>query len=89
MVTLIIEDDETLGEPWVELSGLPDTGVSKAPLSDILEEDLSQMIGRAKRKTLADDDDLEEDIRQVVRKSAQDEIGKRPEVTVVISRLSA
>ena len=32
---------------------------------------------------------LEKELRQVVRKSAQDEIGKKPEVTVVISRLSA
>lgn len=89
LVTLIIEGDEPLGEPWVELSGLPETGASNAPLTDVLEEDLSQMIGRAKRKTLAKDKDLEEDIRQVVRKSAKDEIGKKPEVTVVISRLSA
>ncbi|MGI9391241.1 MAG: ribonuclease J, partial [Boseongicola sp.] len=46
LVTLIIEDNEPLGEPWVELSGLPETGTSNAPLSDILEHDLSQMIGR-------------------------------------------
>ena len=88
LVTLILEDDEPLGEPWVELSGLPEIGASKAPLSEVLEEDLSQLIGRAKAKTLGDDDDLEDDIRRAVRKSADDEIGKKPEVTVVISRLS-
>ncbi len=89
LVTLILEDNDPLGEPWVELSGLPETGTSHAPLADVLEEDLSQMIGRSKRKVMSDDDALEDAIRQVVRKSSNDEIGKKPEVTVVISRLSA
>ena len=89
VVTLILEDDEPLGEPWVELSGLPETGASNAPLAEVLEEDLSQFVGRAKRKTLADDDQLEDGLRQTVRKTVQDEIGKKPEVIVVVSRLSA
>ncbi|MDD9922476.1 MAG: ribonuclease J, partial [Boseongicola sp.] len=58
LVTLILEDNEPLGEPWVELRGLPELGTSNAPLVDVLEEDLSQLVGRLKRKTLADDDDL-------------------------------
>ena len=87
IVSVIIEDDELLGEPWVDLMGLPETGVSNAPLSDVLEEDLSQFLGRAKRSLLADDDDLEDEIKKTVRKSAEDEIGKKPEVTIVISRL--
>ena len=89
LVTAIIEDDEPLGEPWVELRGLPETGRSKAPLQEVLEEDLSQFLGRAKRKTLADDDKLEDELKQIVRKSTQDEIGKKPEVTIVVSRLTA
>jgi ribonuclease J len=55
----------------------------------VLEEDLSQFMGRAGAKTLTDDDKLEEGLRRVARQSAQNEIGKRPEVTVVISRLTA
>jgi ribonuclease J len=54
----------------------------------VLEEDLSQYLGRAGSKTLMDDDKLEEGMRRVVRNSAMAEIGKKPEVTVVISRLS-
>ena len=88
IVSVALEDDEMLGEPWVDLMGLPEIGTSGAPLSDVLEEDLSQMIGRATRNTRSDDDDLEDDIRKTVRRSADDEIGKKPEVTVVISRLS-
>ncbi len=88
IVSLIMEDDEPVGEPWVDLMGLPEQGSSNAPLVDVLEEDLSQLIGRASRTTRRDDDDLEDDIRKTVRRTAQDEIGKRPEVTVVISRLA-
>ncbi|AZQ68041.1 ribonuclease J [Silicimonas algicola] len=88
LVTLIMEDDEPLGEPWVELRGLPETGTSKAPLAEVMEEDLAQLVGRAKRNLLSDDERLEEELRRAVRRTAEDEIGKKPEVTIVISRLS-
>lgn len=87
LVNAIIEDDAALGDPWVEVMGLPEMGDSRAPLVDVLEEDLGQFLGRANRKTLADDDKLEEELRRIVRKATQDEIGKKAEVTVVISRL--
>jgi len=77
-----------LGEPWCEIMGLPEEGRSRAPLVDVLEEDLSQFMGRAGRRTMADDEKLEEGLRKVARQSAQTEIGKRPEVTVIISRLT-
>ena len=90
MVNVILdEDDEPLGAPWCEIKGLPEEGRSRAPLVDVLEEDLSQFMGRAGRKTMTDDDKLEEGLRKITRQSAQTEIGKRPEVTVIISRLSA
>jgi ribonuclease J len=89
IVTVILdEDDEMLGEPWCEIMGLPEIGRSNAPLVDALEEDLSQFIGRAGAKTITDDDKLEEGLRRIARQTAQNEIGKKPEVTVVISRLA-
>ncbi len=88
LATVIIDEDgEMLGDPWCELNGLAETGTSDAPLVDVLEHDLGQALGRAKGRTLADDDALEDLVRKTVRGSAQDEIGRRPEVTVVISRL--
>ncbi len=88
VVTLILDDtDEPLGDPWCELMGLPETGSSKAALVEVIEADLSQFLGRADAKTLRDDDKLEEALRRVVRKTAQDEIGKKPEVSVIVSRL--
>ncbi len=88
-VTLILdEEDEPLGDPWCDLMGLSETGRSRAPLVEVLEEDLSQFLGRAEPKTLRDEDKLEHEVRRIVRQTAQNEIGKKPEVTVVVSRLS-
>ncbi|PVA07979.1 ribonuclease J [Thalassorhabdomicrobium marinisediminis] len=89
IVTLIIDEDgDPLGDPWCELMGLPETGRNNVPLVDVLEEDLSQFLNRANDKTIADDSKLEKELRTIARKSAQAEIGKKPEVTVVISRLA-
>ncbi|WP_270729712.1 ribonuclease J [Shimia sp. Alg240-R146] len=85
---LLDEDDEPLGEAWVDLKGLPELGRSDAPLVDVLEEDLTQFLGRAGAKTLANDDKLEGELRRISRNTSRDEIGKKPEVTVIISRLS-
>ena len=88
LVTLILdEQDEPLGEPWCEIMGLAETGRSNGALVEILEEDLSQFLGRADAETLRDDSALEEALRRIVRKTGQDEIGKKPEVSVVISRM--
>ncbi len=88
IVTLIIdENDEPLGEPWVEINGLPEVGRNNVALVEVIEEDLSQFLGRADAKTLRDDDKLEKELRGIARKSAQGEIGKKPEVTVIVSRL--
>ncbi len=81
------ENDEPLGEPWCELKGLPEIGRSNAPLLDVLEEDLDQFLRRAGDKTRADDDKLEEGLKRIARKTCQDEIGKKAEVTVIVSRL--
>jgi ribonuclease J len=53
-----------------------------------LEEDLSQYIGRSKPSVIQDDDKLEKDIKRIARQTALTEIGKKPEVSVIISRLT-
>jgi ribonuclease J len=89
-VTLILDEtDSPMGEPWVETMGLAATGRGERPLVETMESDLDQVIGRLGRKVLADDTKLEEEIRRVVRQVSMEEIGKKPEVNVVISRLVA
>ncbi|RME16279.1 MAG: ribonuclease J [Alphaproteobacteria bacterium] len=87
IVNVILEDDEPLGEPWVETFGLAETGRSGAPLAEVLEADLGQFLMRAERKTLRNDDSLEKDLKRIVRKTAENEIGHKPEITIVVSRL--
>ncbi|MGB0959690.1 MAG: ribonuclease J [Halocynthiibacter sp.] len=85
---ILDEEDEPLGEPWVEAKGLAEVGKSNASVIEIAEEDLNQFLMRAKPKTLRDDAVLEEELKRITRKVFRDEIGKKPEVSITISRLS-
>ncbi|KPP87134.1 MAG: ribonuclease J [Rhodobacteraceae bacterium HLUCCA08] len=87
-VTLLIEEDGTpLGDPWCDVKGLSETGRNNVPLVEVLENALGGFLQRAADKVLADDDLLEKDLRIIARRTTENEIGKKPEVTVVISRL--
>ena len=44
MVSVILDDDGPLGEPWCEIKGLPEIGSSRAGLAEVLEEDLNQFM---------------------------------------------
>ena len=88
MVSVIVdEDDAPLPDAWVELSGLPETGRAGVPLARSIEAELAEFLERADDRTVRDDDRLEEAIRKITRQVAMEEIGKKPEVTVIISRL--
>lgn len=90
LATVIVdEDDKPLGDAWVELMGLADSGRSRRVLADEMERDLSEMLGKAAPKMIRDDAKLEEAVKRVVRQVAMEEVGKKPEVIVVISRLVA
>lgn len=88
LVTVILdEQDEPLGEAWVELMGLSQNGKRGNGLAAEMENELNELLETAGAKVLRDDDKLEDAIRRVVRQVAVEEIGKKPEVTVVVSRL--
>ncbi|PQO24517.1 MBL fold hydrolase [Rhodobacteraceae bacterium WD3A24] len=87
-VTVIVdENDEPLGEAWAELMGLPETGRSGAALIERIEAELTRLIEGAGRKLMRDDDKLNQTLRRAARQVCLEEIGKKPEVTVVVSRL--
>ncbi|MFN3526627.1 MAG: hypothetical protein ACK4YU_11090, partial [Paracoccus sp. (in: a-proteobacteria)] len=44
---------------------------------------------RADARTVRDDGKMDEAIRKITRQVSMEEIGKKPEVTVIISRLMA
>ncbi|SMG10681.1 ribonuclease J [Paracoccus sp. J56] len=90
MVSVIVDEDDTpLPDAWVELSGLPERGRGGAPLAENIEAALADFLERADDRTVMDDERLEEGIRRLTRQVSMEEIGKKPEVTVVISRLAA
>ena len=90
MVTVILdEDDSPMGEAWVELSGLPTVGRGGRMLGETLEQDLTDYLDNAGAKVLRDDGKLEEALRRIVRQVTMEEVGKKPEATIVISRLQA
>ncbi len=90
MVTVILDEgDSPLGEAWVEIMGLSATGRGNRSLSETLEGDLTEFLEAANKKLLGDDDKLDEALRRIVRQVTVEEIGKKPEVTVVVSRLMA
>lgn len=90
LVTVILdEEDQPLGDAWVELTGLPPRTGKGATLAEAIEADLNEYLERADDRALADDDKLEEAVRKIVRQVAVEAIGKKPEVTVVTSRLVA
>ncbi|WP_127104052.1 ribonuclease J [Pararhodobacter zhoushanensis] len=89
LITLVIDEDgQPLGDPWADCSGLARQGRSNRALSEVIEDELAEELERTGRKVLASDDRLTEVIRRRVRNCCVDEIGKKPEVMVVISRLS-
>lgn len=89
MVTVLLdEEDAPLGEAWVELFGLPETGRGGRALAETLETDLTAFLDGAGRKILKDDDKIDESLTRIVRQVTMEEIGKKPEVTVVVSRLT-
>jgi len=89
MATLLLDEaDEPLGDAWVEVKGLPEKGRTGATLADTLEADLTEFLDKAGKKVLKDDAKLDEAVRRVIRQICMEEIGKRPEVTVVVSRLT-
>ena len=89
-VTLFLEEEESDGGPWADLTGLPGTGVSGKSLEAVLEKELGRRLERSMVHGASEgegfDDRLADELRSVARKVCDSEVGKKPEVTVLISR---
>ncbi len=86
---IIDENDDPLPDAWVETMGLAGQGRAGVPLARHIEAELAEFLERADAKTVRDDKRLDEGIRKITRQVTMEEIGKKPEVKVVISRLAA
>ena len=85
---IVDENDEVIEDAWVVPRGLPETGAGRTPLAEVIEDDLAGLLARAEDRTVMDDDKLEELVRRRTRQLANEIIGRKPEVTVLISRLA-
>ncbi|MEM7723954.1 MAG: ribonuclease J [Pseudomonadota bacterium] len=90
VVSLIVdEDDELMEDSMVALRGLPEVANNGADLIEMVEEEIAKAIPRLDAKTTRDDEMLEAAMKRIVRQVCVSEIGKKPEVTTVVSRLMA
>ncbi len=90
LVSVIVdENDSPFPDAWVELMGLPEKGRSNVPVAQQIETELAEFLERADAKTVADDQKLEEAVKKITRQVTMEEIGKKPEVTAIISRLAS
>ncbi|WP_304616272.1 ribonuclease J [Paracoccus sp. (in: a-proteobacteria)] len=90
LVSVIVdEDDNALPDAWVELMGLAGRARAGQDLARHIEGELSEFLERADARTVRDDAKMDEALRKITRQVAMEEIGKKPEVTVIISRLMA
>ncbi len=89
LVTVILDEkDQPLGDPWVETMGLPKLGRGGANLVEQIEDEMTDFLNRASVKVLSKDDKMDEALRRIARQVSMEEIGKKPEVIVVTSRLT-
>lgn len=90
MISVIVdEDDNILPDAWVEIMGLTERTRSGDDLPRHVEAELAEFLESADGKTVRSDKKLDDAIRKIARQVCMEEIGKKPEVTVVISRLAA
>jgi ribonuclease J len=88
LVTLLVDEkNKPLGDAWAEITGLTKIGRGGRDVAETIEEELATLLQRADRKVMSDDDKLNDALRRVVRQVSMEELGKKPEVTVVVSRL--
>lgn len=81
------EKGAPMGGAWVEATGLPDTVRYPDGLAGACEAAADRSLERAKKGDLADDDAVERMIAQACTRTCLDLVGKKPVVTVMISRL--
>lgn len=87
VVSLLLEDNQQIGESWAEVLGLPETESNQPSLQETLEQEIDAELGKAKRGLLADDDQVEKAVLRTVSRVCKDLVGKKPVVKVLINRL--
>ncbi|MCY4207732.1 MAG: ribonuclease J [Roseovarius sp.] len=87
-VSVVVDSHmDTIYGPWCKTVGLSRDGASGSPLTDVIEDDLGDFIDKTFKRLLAEDGDVEDEIRAIVRKRIMAETGKRPHISVSINQV--
>lgn len=87
-VSLMLDErGRPTGGVWAEPLGLPETRRFPDGLAGAIEAAIDKTLNAAKPRDLGDDDKLEQIVIQAASRVANDLVGKKPVVTVLISRL--
>lgn len=87
VVSLVLDEvGRAVDGVWVEVLGLPEPAGQNL-LSDILEDEIEKEMSRAPAKIRKTDDGVERLVAQVCNRVCKTEIGKKPMVATLISRL--
>ncbi len=87
-VSLVVDNDgELFADPAVQVEGGPESPKGETPLFQAIADGLDAAIGSANRKELRSDQKLEELAQRITRKVCMDKWGKKPVVSVLITRL--
>ena len=84
---LIDEAGRPLGGAWVEMTGVPDAPKLRDGLAGAIEAEIDRGLARLSKADLASDDAVEQVAARAVARLANDQVGKKPVTTVMISRL--
>ncbi|MEM7547202.1 MAG: ribonuclease J [Pseudomonadota bacterium] len=89
-VSLVLDmEGELFADPAVQVNGGPDMPRGETPLFELIADRVDAAIGTASRKELRSDQALEELTQRVTRKVCSETWGKKPVVTVLITRLDS
>ncbi len=90
VVSVMVEPDGRIADtPWVDCTGLPQDVPGKGVFSELLEQDLDEVLERAKRSAVKNDEALEKLIVKAAHTLGNELLGKKPVVTVLINRFDA
>lgn len=84
---VVDEEGELFADPAVRLEGGPETGDWDAPLEEMISDNIDKALAQGSKRELRSDDKLEDLVARVVRRTCNDSWGKKPVVSVLVTRL--
>lgn len=89
-VSLVVDmDGELFADPAIHVEGGPEMPQGEIPLFELISDRIDAAMTSATKKELRSDQRLEELAQRVARKACNDTWGKKPVVTVLITRLDS